>query len=78
MVAIDGRPDLAMVETLARLQLAASRLGLSVHLQHASQELCELLDFVGLGELLLEARGKAERGEQLGVEEVVEPGNPVA
>jgi hypothetical protein len=75
------RPDLAVVDTLARLQLAARRLGWSVRLRHPCAELCRLLELVGLAEVLglpLEAGRQAERREQLRVQEVVEPGDPVA
>ena len=79
------RPDLALVGALARLQLAALRLGCSIRLRDPCPELRDLLDLVGLAELVagapglpLEARREAERGEQLGVEEVVEPDDPAA
>ena len=77
-----GRRDLALVEALARLQLAARRLGCSIRLRDPCAELCGLLDLVGLADVLvdaalpLEARGEAEDGEQLGIEEVVQPGDP--
>ena len=45
------RPDLATVSELARLQVAARRLGVSICLRDASPELIELLEFVGLLEL---------------------------
>jgi ABC-type transporter Mla MlaB component len=69
-----GRPDLATVDVLARLQLAARRLGCSIGLRDASVELLELLDLVGLGQAL----GKAEGSEQAGVDEVVVPHDPPA
>jgi hypothetical protein len=78
------RPDLAVVNELARLQLAARRLGCSIRLRAACTELRELLDLVGLGELGPDARlcrqssGEAEGSEQIGVEEVVMPDDPVA
>jgi hypothetical protein len=66
-------PDLCIVDALARLQLAAQRIGWTVQLREPSAELRELIDLAGLGEvLLLEPVGQAEEGEQLGVEEVVE------
>jgi hypothetical protein len=77
------RPDLALVDALARLQLAARRLGCSIRLHDPCEELRELLELAGLAELgagglglSLEARREAEGGEQLGVEEVVQPGDP--
>lgn len=75
-------PDLGLVDALARLQVAARRLGCSVHLRQVSDELTGLLDLVGLGvavgapELALEARGEAEEREQLGVQEVVPLDDP--
>lgn len=64
-------PDAVVVDTLARLQLAARRLGLEIRLRHASGELQELLVLVGLRDVLrVETRGQAEQREQrLGVEE---------
>lgn len=78
-------PDLAVVDALARLHLAAKHLGWSLLVRNPPTELRELLDLVGLGELIggppalrLEAVRKAEDGEQLGVEEAVETGDPAA
>jgi ABC-type transporter Mla MlaB component len=42
------RPDLALVDQLARLQLHARRLGCSIRLRGADAELVELLALVGL------------------------------
>jgi hypothetical protein len=54
-------PDAAAIDTLARLQLTARRLGLELRLRHASNELQDLLAFAGLREVLrLEAGGQAE------------------
>ena len=66
-------PDLDVVDALARLQLAAQRVGWSLRLRDPSAALCELLDLVGLGAQL---GREAEGGEQVGVEDVVEPGDP--
>jgi hypothetical protein len=46
------RRDLAVVDTLARLQLAARRLGWSIQVRNADAELRALLEFVGLTEVL--------------------------
>jgi hypothetical protein len=80
-----GRPDLAVVDELVRLQLAARRLGCSIRLRDACMELSELFDLCGLAEIVpgvfclrLEAGGEAEGGEEVGVEEVVVPDDPVA
>ena len=69
-----GRLDLAVVDELARLQLTARRLGLSIRLRDACVELTELLDLVGLR---VEVGGEPERREQVGVEEVVVADDPV-
>ena len=44
--------DAVTVEALARLQLAARRHGCQVRLRHASDELLELVDFMGLTDVL--------------------------
>ncbi len=81
----EGCPDLAAVDALARLQLAARRLGCSIWLRHACPELSEILELAGLGDVLiggaqgpLQVGREAEGGEQGGVEEVVVPDDPVA
>jgi hypothetical protein len=54
-------PDAAAIDTLARLQLTARRLGLEFRLRHASNELQDLLAFAGLRDVLrVEAGGQAE------------------
>jgi ABC-type transporter Mla MlaB component len=47
-------PDAVTVEALARLQLGARRNGCQVRLRHASRELLELVDFMGLKNVLPE------------------------
>jgi hypothetical protein len=73
-------PDAAAIDALARLQLAARRLGLEIRLRHASSELQDLLAFVGLRNVLrVEVGGQAEQREQsLGVEEEREVDDPSA
>jgi hypothetical protein len=66
--------DLAVVDALAQLQVAARRAGWSLRLRDPSPALRELLDLAGLGAKL---GGEPERGEVVGVEEVVEPGDPI-
>jgi ABC-type transporter Mla MlaB component len=68
--------DLVAIDALARLQLAARRMGCGVRLRDAPEELHGLIAFVGLdgvissAELRLEARGQTEQGEEpLRVEE---------
>lgn len=70
------QPDLGLVDALARLKLAARRLGCSLRVREPSVELVELLDLVGL-DLDLEVVGETEGCEEVGVEEAVEPGDPV-
>ena len=72
-----GRVGLRAVDALARLQLDARRRGCTVWLRHACTDLVELLELVGLADVLQVSR-QAERLEQGGVEEVVVPDDPVA
>jgi ABC-type transporter Mla MlaB component len=51
-------PDAVAVDALARLQLAAQRFRCRVELQGASPELLDLVDFLGLADVLGEARDK--------------------
>jgi hypothetical protein len=67
-----GGPDLAVVDELARLQLAARRAGCTVRLREAVPALIGLLDLVGLSRTLcVEVSRQPEDLEQRGVEEVV-------
>ena len=72
--------DLRTVESLARLQLAARRCGLTLRLTRVPRALEELITFVGLAEALgLELQGEAEEWkERLGVEEEREVDDPPA
>jgi hypothetical protein len=75
--------DLAVVDELARLLLAARRMGYSIRLRDACTGFLELLDLVGLKDLVTEAGlgqmdGQVEGREELGVDEVVMPDDPVA
>jgi ABC-type transporter Mla MlaB component len=45
-------PDAVTVDALARLQLTARRNGCQVQLRGASKELCELVEFMGLADVL--------------------------
>jgi hypothetical protein len=58
-----GRPGLEAVDELARLQLVAGRLGCSIRLRGACVELCELLDLVGLSDLVLGDIGRRAQRE---------------
>ena len=78
------RADLAAVDALARVQLAARRLGCRMLLQRTSPELRELLAYAGLSEALplrpalrlQPQRQPEEREQRLRVEEEGEPGDP--
>ena len=71
-------PDAAAVEALARLQLAARRIGLEIRLCRASSELRELIVFCGLDDVLrVDTRGQVEeREDRLGAEEERELDDP--
>jgi len=80
-----GRPGLHVVELLARLRLSASRCGGRLVLRGDGADLRALLELVGLAGVLdghevpgvvVEHRLQPEGAEQLGVEEVVHPGDP--
>lgn len=70
------RPDLGCVNALARLQLAAGRCGWTLVVRDPHPSLSGLLELVGLGGVVrLEPLGQPELGEQLRVDEVVQPGD---
>jgi ABC-type transporter Mla MlaB component len=79
-------PDAVVVDALARLQLAARRLGRRIELRDACGELQRLLALMGLdqvvplcAELSLESERKTEHREQArGVEEEADPTDPIA
>lgn len=69
-------PDLAVVDAIARLQLAARRSGCRLYLEDVSARLGDLLDLAGLPR---EVGGQAEgREEAVGVQERVDPCDPGA
>jgi hypothetical protein len=51
--------DLATLDALARMQIAAARLGLELQLCDCSPQLCAVISFAGLDEVL--GRGEADR-----------------
>jgi ABC-type transporter Mla MlaB component len=54
-------PDAAIVDALARLQLIAQRRELELRLQNVPPELVELIEFMGLGDVLVvESRWETE------------------
>jgi hypothetical protein len=78
-------PDLADVDRLARLGLAAHRLGWSIRLRDIDRDLRDLLQLVGLSawmaapdQLVVEVGGEPEGSEEAGVQEGVDPGDPAA
>ena len=72
--------DCIALDALARLQLAARRAGLELVICNASEELCCLIRFTGLEEVLRvePQRETEEREERLHVEEERELGDPPA
>jgi ABC-type transporter Mla MlaB component len=54
-------PDAVTVDALARLQLAATRRGCAIRLCNASSPLLELVDLMGLSNVLCEERSRERR-----------------
>jgi ABC-type transporter Mla MlaB component len=74
-----ARVDVGTVDALARLQLTARRSGACVRLCNASPELLELVDFMGLNEVLLCVKPRRQteaRKHGVGVEEERELDDP--
>ncbi len=76
-------PDLATVDLLTRLRLAAGRVGQAMRVEDPSRRLRQLVVLAGLEELLLPPGSGAQtwwqaeqREEPLGVEEGIEPHDP--
>jgi hypothetical protein len=78
--------DLADVDVLARLQLAARRVGCSIQLRDPDQRLVELLRLAGLtavvpavaGISVVEVRGQPEGREEVCVEEEMKLGDAIS
>jgi len=75
--------DATAVDALARLQLTARRLGRSIRLRNAPDDLRELLALTGLSDelplcagLRVQLHRQAEQREQLGIDEEVDPADP--
>jgi ABC-type transporter Mla MlaB component len=49
-----GRPDMAVVDGLARLQLEARRLGCSIRLRNVCRQLAELIELSGLDDVIVD------------------------
>ena len=78
-------PDAVTVDTLARLQLTARRIGRCIRLRAAGDELQALLGLMGLADVLpceagsVEPSRQAEQREQArGVQEEADPADPPA
>jgi hypothetical protein len=71
-------PDAETIDKLAKLQVAARRIGLELVLRNASSPLCELISFAGLADVLrVEVKWQTEQWEQRGgVEEERELDDP--
>jgi hypothetical protein len=89
VIACDARyivgPDIGTVDALARLVLAARRLGYQVRLERAAPDLVELVELAGLCDVVggsnsvVEAGGQAEQREVArGVEEEDDPADSPA
>jgi hypothetical protein len=72
-VSLPGRPAREALDEVARLSLAAIRLGYAVELRGEGARCISAL--LGLG---VEVLGQPELAEEAGVEEVVMPDDPVA
>ena len=78
----EARPDLSVIDDLARLQLVARRWGGSIRLSAPPDSLRELLHLTGLEEVLVtaeglvvEVEGQPETVEEVDVEERVDFGD---
>lgn len=69
-------PALFLLDVVARVHVAACRLGWTVRV--LDEDVRELAEFAGLGCVAGEAGRQPERLEQCGVEEVVQPDQPPA
>ena len=74
------RADVAAIDALARLQLAARQAGFELRLVHASAELTCLIDLTGLAGVLRVEPGRQpeEREQGRGVEEEAQLDDPAA
>jgi hypothetical protein len=74
---------LALAGELARVQLAARRMGCRIELRDPGADLLELLDLVGLRDVVpvaplrVEVLGEPEHGEEPRIDEVVVPDDPI-
>lgn len=72
-------PDVSTVDAMAQLHLLARRFGCEARFQKASRELQELIELLGLTEVLRvePCRQPEQREEVLGIEEEADPGDVV-
>lgn len=71
------RPDVVTVEALARLRMTARRHGWQLVVSGAGPDLLRLVQLLGLTDALPQAGRQSEEREQpVGVEEVVDGGDP--
>ena len=72
------KPDLAVIDQIARMQLGAQRCGCALQLARPSDELVGLIEFAGLGVVLgVEVQRQPEEWEEPGcVEEEGELADP--
>lgn len=84
-VAAVEHADATAIDALARLQLTARRLGRSIRLRNAPDDLRELLALTGLSDELplcagvrVQPHRKAKQREQLGIDEEIDPADPPA
>jgi ABC-type transporter Mla MlaB component len=60
----DAEPDAVTVDALSRLQLAARRTGCRVRLRHASRNLLDLVEFMGLEDVLPEVDARTSSADE--------------
>jgi len=78
------RPDEETLDTLARLQLTARRLGTSIRLYNARPLLADLIEIAGLRDVLVvvpsgvEVHGQVEQREERWIDEEVLRGDRAA
>jgi hypothetical protein len=75
LLASHAGADLGTVDALAHALLVARRLGGTLRIEHMTGDLADLLDLAGLRR---EVGGEPEGGEEIGVEEGMESGDPLA
>jgi hypothetical protein len=74
---VRGPLDESDLDRIARLQLAARRLGISIAVRDATGRVRDLIALCGLDEVLpvVEIERQSEAGEEIGVDEEVDRGD---